>query len=657
MILDEIKLINFGIYKDTHTIQLTPHSKDKPVILIGGQNGLGKTTLLDAFKLVLFGKLAKCSNRGSMGYNEYLRKCINDDTDPKDGTSLELKFRTYVDGEEREYELRRSWGSNGKGITEYFSAYLNGQYDRVISENWHEHLEEIFPADISHLFFFDGEKIEQFAEINESANLLETAVNSLLGLNVVDQLGTDLNSLVRRKLKSVGNKRDRKLIEGLEEELSKLLKRKAAVVAEKEELQEQLDDHLLVLERSDREFEKEGGELYEQSEQIDADLKTKVEELELVEKEQQDLAAGAIPLLLVGDLLTAMAAQAPKEDEAKKERILCDTLLARDETLLAHLADLGVDPEVRGKTKALLDEDLSVRREKAQLEEYLNLESTAAETLYGIIAGETVLKSAITKTLDKSDILREEIVSLHRTIAAVPQEEKIASIIQRRNEIKEHLEQAKIKYEVLTMDIDRIDREVEHQENQLKRVLENHAKAGMEITDTHRMVEHSKRAVHTLQKFREKVIHRHIGRIEKLILESFSTLTRKNALVRSLEIDPVSFEVKLCGANGKELSPDRLSAGERQLLATAMLWGISRAANMPLPTIIDTPLGRLDSSHRGKLVENYFPNASHQVLLLSTDEEITGKYYKKLLPGVSRQYLLNFDEKKRATSVTEGYFK
>ena len=657
MILDEIKLINFGIYKDTHTIQLAPHSKDKPVILIGGQNGLGKTTLLDAFKLVLFGKLAKCSNRGSMGYNEYLRKCINDDTDPKDGTSLELKFRTYVDVEEREYELRRSWGSNGKGVTEYFSAYLNGQYDRVISENWHEHLEEIFPADISHLFFFDGEKIEQFAEINESASLLETAVHSLLGLNVVDQLGTDLDTLVRRKLKNVGSKRDRKLIDGMEEELGKLLKRKAAVMAEKEELQTHLDDLLLVLKKSDREFEKEGGELFERSEQIDADLKIKIEELEIVEKEQQDLVAGAAPLLLVRDLLTGMSVQAPIEVEAKKERILCDTLLTRDEILLAHLTDWGVDSEVRGKTKTLLDEDLAVRREKSQLEEYLNLDSTAAATLHGIIAGEAVLKASLTKTFDRSDKLREELVSLHRTLGAVPQEEKIASIVQRRNEIKEHLEQAKIKYEVLTMDIERIDREKEQQENQLKRVLENHAKAGMEITDTHRMVEHSKKAVHTLQKFREKMIHRHIGRIEKLILESFSTLTRKKALIRNLEIDPDSFEVKLFGAKGKDLSPERLSAGERQLLATAMLWGISRAANMPLPTIIDTPLGRLDSSHRDKLVENYFPNASHQVLLLSTDEEIAGKYYEKLKPEISRQYLLNFNEKERATTVTEGYFK
>jgi DNA sulfur modification protein DndD len=87
-----------------------------------------------------------------------------------------------------------------------------------------------------------------------------------------------------------------------------------------------------------------------------------------------------------------------------------------------------------------------------------------------------------------------------------------------------------------------------------------------------------------------------------------------------------------------------------------MLWGLSRASGRPLPAVIDTPLGRLDASHRINLVDRYFPFASHQVLLLSTDEEINETYYKKLMPWIGREYRLDFDDISDSTNVRQGYF-
>lgn len=124
----------------------------------------------------------------------------------------------------------------------------------------------------------------------------------------------------------------------------------------------------------------------------------------------------------------------------------------------------------------------------------------------------------------------------------------------------------------------------------------------------------------------------------------------------SLHINPETFEATLIGRDNKPLPFDRLSAGERQLLATSLLWGIARASGRPVPMVIDTPLGRLDSDHRTNLVERYFPNASHQVLLLSTDEEIVSGYLEALKPYVSRTFLLDHDEGTGATRINEGYF-
>lgn len=73
-----------------------------------------------------------------------------------------------------------------------------------------------------------------------------------------------------------------------------------------------------------------------------------------------------------------------------------------------------------------------------------------------------------------------------------------------------------------------------------------------------------------------------------------------------------------------------------------MLWGLARASAHPLPAIIDTPMARLDAAHRRHLIERYFPNASHQVLILSTDTEVDRHYYQALRPCIARAYHLRY---------------
>ena len=110
MILDEITLYNFGLYSGRQTVSLTPASSSKPVILLGGLNGGGKTTFLDALQLCLFGPHAKISNRGSLAYGEYLRRSIHRGAKVPEA-SIEVSFRHTNEGHEDCYELLRSWGT------------------------------------------------------------------------------------------------------------------------------------------------------------------------------------------------------------------------------------------------------------------------------------------------------------------------------------------------------------------------------------------------------------------------------------------------------------------------------------------------------------------------------------------------------------------
>ena len=121
-------------------------------------------------------------------------------------------------------------------------------------------------------------------------------------------------------------------------------------------------------------------------------------------------------------------------------------------------------------------------------------------------------------------------------------------------------------------------------------------------------------------------------------------------------IDPTDFSITLVDQSGAVLPKERLSEGEKQIFAISVLWGLSQASARPLPAIIYTPMGRLDSEHRKQLVERYFPHASHQVIILSTDTEIEVNYFEQLQPSVARAYHLNYDEAGRMTNVEEGYF-
>jgi DNA sulfur modification protein DndD len=159
-----------------------------------------------------------------------------------------------------------------------------------------------------------------------------------------------------------------------------------------------------------------------------------------------------------------------------------------------------------------------------------------------------------------------------------------------------------------------------------------------------------------MKEFLTRATERKIDRLSNLITESFLYLLRKQTMVERIHIDPSTFAITLYSESGHALSKERLSEGEKQIFAISVLWGLARASAHPLPAIIDTPMARLDAAHRRHLVERYFPLASHQVLILSTDTEVDRHYYQALQPHIARAYHLNYDEQTRATRGKEGYF-
>jgi DNA sulfur modification protein DndD len=174
--------------------------------------------------------------------------------------------------------------------------------------------------------------------------------------------------------------------------------------------------------------------------------------------------------------------------------------------------------------------------------------------------------------------------------------------------------------------------------------------------DALRMVQLAERTRGAMQEFLHRATAQKIERLSVLITECFRFLLRKETLVERIRIDPADFGVSLHDPAGQVLPRQRLSEGEKQIFAISLLWGLARASARPLPAVIDTPMARLDAAHRRHLVERYFPNASHQVVILSTDTEVDRQAYQALQPAIARAYHLSYDDKTKATVGEEGYF-
>jgi len=655
MIFDEIVLHNFGVYLGRQTLQLAPTDAKKPVILFGGMNGAGKTTLLDALQVGLYGKLARSSNRGTIAYEEFLRRSMHRSVDPSEGAAIEIQFRQSSEGEEHQFRVHRSWSANGKGMKEKLEIVRDGKLDRVLTDSWSEYVEELIPSRISHLFFFDGEKIEGFADIENSAELLSVAIHSLLGLDLVDRLSTDLLVLERRRRKDFRSDGDRVDIEAAEEEVRRLEDLKAEVVIQRGSVQNEVDLAEKLLREAETKFRQEGGELFEQRKEIEAERAAVEAQLRVAELELRELADGPTPLLMIEQLVAELLEQDLKEEESENGALFSKILADRDKKIVGKLKEIRLPAQAVSTMSKILEDDRKHRKADCG-ESYLRLNFETRTQLRALEVALSNVQAAIAKAVQVADEYSALLVDLDRKLAGIPSDDTIARVIASRDAAINLRDAAKIRLERLDSELERARRELEHKQAVLARYIEREVETEFEKEDSSRIVFHSQKVRVTLQKFRTSVVRRNVARIEQLVLDSFRQMLRKESLVGSLKIDPETFTVELRGTDHKLISPDRLSAGERQLLAVSLLWGLGRASGRPLPTVIDTPLGRLDSAHRTRLVERYFPYASHQVLLLSTDEEIDAKYYEKLRPWVGRSYRLEFDDKTNATSIQQGYF-
>ena len=652
---------NFGLLAGQQSIDLRVDggAGRRNIVLIGGRNGAGKTTILEALRLCLYGKSAFERAISAADYQEYLLGRIHRPASggpAPDDASVLLEFELTTNGTTDVYKVQRSWrrrSEAGATVAERVLILKNDNpLDEVEADYWQEFIQGLIPSGLSQLFFFDGEQIQALANEETDTRALGEAVKALLGLEIVERLRADLAIYTTREVRKASQQQASQL-EQAGSDFQVALRELDGLRAAREEVARRAADLRREVERVEQALMAAGRGFYDDRER----LQRKRAELEaasaMVEKRLAELAEAELPFALCAELCRALREQLRQEAAlegwtASRDhvRAFADDLLSRvrgagksgagvERLVNAALADAAQPPAVLADVRLLHGLSANAR---AQVEGWLDAATTK-------VPAEV---KALNRNLER---LQRGLQQAQRALAQVPEQDSLKPLMDRLFKLQRELADLTVQ----DADLDATIADKQRLATQAERAVERAEGQLRDVEAQERRLAYAARTQEALRAFQDRLTAAKLRRLEAEFVGTFNHLSRKLVAGRA-SIRPDDFRVDLFDAAGDPLPKAQFSAGEKQIYAIAMLWSLAKISGRQLPIVIDTPLGRLDSVHRDRLLERYFPEAAHQVIVLSTDTEIDQAYVARLRPHIARSYHLRHERGDQVTQVEEGYF-
>ena len=638
--IESISIQNLGPFREQQTFDLSVHS-ERPVILIKALNGSGKTTLLNALQVGLYGYKAINPARRS-DYEQFIASLQR--TDATGIARIEMKLVVEIGSDRKDLNIRREWIQKDSGYRERFRVFESGVELLGVADEWDDFINGILPVELVHLFLFDGEKIEALANPDRLPALLKRATEVFLGLEGIDALNTDLKAVERRagsaktlrestsEAQSQVDEYGNQLTE-LEQRISLLSQQKANAQSQLDSAQRKLDEYTVSAQQS-------GLNAYEQA----ASLKANVEFCKERKKHAQAAVVEALenpylPLAWLGDLWVKYKDQWQKAQKTRHSHLLKEEFSKRDERVVNAITD----PSVRSIVESVLSEDLARLQTDDENSPPL-LEGGNPLEIEPLIDSAKVQLNLARQELDTA---QTDLEKAQKQVDQIPAEEQISDILRKMQELAQKVSDAEKELRNIEKELDEAWSYHEHIESRLNTALQRMRSELKENTFQLKALEASDRAKRTLAIFRERLLASKAQWLSDMITKEFKQLLRKRNLISRVRVEPESYAVTIEDASGHDLPMERLSAGERQILAISVLSALIRERKGRFPVVVDTPLARLDRKHRESLIHNFFAKISHQVMVLSTDEEVEGSAYRAMSRHLNREYSLIFDETER----------
>ncbi len=655
MLLERLSVENYGVYEGRSDFDLTT-TKERPIVLIGGLNGAGKTTIFECIMVALYGKTYLGRRATKKDYAEFVARRIHSHGGRRaSSASVELAFRFYHGGSEDGYAISRSWEVERASVSESLSVRKNGEAMSDVDESqWQSFIEGLIPLGIARLFFFDGERVVRITEWgNRNNEEVKASLDMLLGTELINRLYADLDLYVLRRSGS-------KACDEANQKHEKLQKEKSLLASE-------IDSLATERARKDREMKEIASKIGAQELSVSgvgggyASIRSELIKQQAVLKEMirhqsrtilDDLSEDA-PLYLMPAMLNKIRRRIEEDADIIRRRAFASMAEEQIPKIRRNIESAKLWPEGTNTKLAsaeivkILEEVFETPQESALFDMAPNDAVQIVQKISGLEGERKMLRSNIAEY--ESTVT--EFGRIEAELAKVPKDDEIGPQISRINAMHEECG-------VLRAELAHIDQIMSKKRAYLS-IVQNKLKAAIDSIHRSKAADRGIRLAAKMQGVLEaystNLKEQKMSRLESNLLETARLLLHKN-MVSGITIDRETLEIKTYGPGGAPIPGGLMSMGERQIVGTALLWAIARTSGRSLPFVIDTPLGRLDGEHLSNLTDRFYPSASHQLILLSTDREIGPKEYAKLSPHTSRSYRITCDESKSVTTVADGYF-
>lgn len=658
MIIKSLQLTDFRVFQGRHTLDLAPrvkYHKKRPIILFGGLNGAGKTSILLAIRIGLFGKQALGYHVSQKAYEDFLASCIHRARDKflqSFAAGIEINFSYASMGILKEYTVKREWILSKHRMVESLTLSENGvELTELSKEQCQGFLNELIPIGVADMFFFDGEKIAELAE-DTAGTILGDAIKKLLGLDLLEILQTDLSVILRNKSKDTATLEKQNEIKLLEQQLIEVEENAEIAQLAFEQIRPAIAEVQLRVDQLNKELSAKGG-AWASSREAEMAKHAKLEaEIEQLENNIREAIANAYPIAIAMQYAQKVLAQLKSEQNSKLKQntaILIQEHLDRLNKTLSTCLKNDDAEKVGVLIKQEFASSISFDRNTQVIHD---ISDSMLMSIEASLKQAVQQQRHIVELVRHLQILREAHEGAGKNIARAPVQEVLQPIF---DSIKQEEEK---KSQLVKLQ----EKHLENYKSNLREAMDIVRKLDKltEYVQTgiaaERTISYASGAKDLLKDFSNEVAKQKIIQLEEAFAESFSRLARKSDMMLRAKINHKDFSVQLVSKYGAEINKNELSAGEKQIYAISILEALAKTSGRHLPIIIDTPLGRLDSVHRTHLIEEYFPSASHQVVILSTDTEVDERFYETLSPHISHAYSLEYDSSTNSTIPCEGYF-
>lgn len=690
MKIKRITLCNVGPYLNENIFDFTL-SKDKNIILIGGKNGAGKTTFFKSIKTCLYGCKVWGFDAPGKEYYSIVNGLVNFnsayDSSAKAYVELELVFD---DGKQvNNYILHREWVRVKQSLTEYFNIRKNGEIIIGTEEDdFMNYLLSIIPPDMFNFYFFDGESIADFFLGADGNKNFRNAFLKLYGLDTLSIMVENFN----RNVKKTDTQKSAYLsyVEArntLESEERKYEDIKLDIVS----LEEKLDLLQIKIKAMQNDYTKQGGIGIAEWKEISAELQKEENSREALNRWLKEVANHYLPFVILAPNLERLVEELTEAQLNEKNEILISSI--QSDSFVSSLADFLARESAETLSASSFVEFLvtsfATSKEEKIFDYSMNqINRIMSQAYEKIDFDEIQIKNAIKKinsSIRKSKQLRDKLTasSIDGYEAFVTEREKVEKEIA---EITGSLELKRRELEMQQMRVDEVAKVFAKMKEAYELVLKNKS-----IGDL------SERAAATFARLEETLVLRQAEILQTEFMKCFTSIINKDNFIDGIIVDknitviPYKY-INVTKAQAKNyllvnkefipmfndssiytqlqqlesgmLESARLpspikapfSQGERQVYIMSIYLALLKTSRKDIPFFIDTPFARIDSNHRENIVTEFFNKINNQLFILSTDEEIIGRYKELMDSYISDLYLLDISQYGRTKIYSNRYF-